>query len=117
MGGVYDNSVDIWSLGVITYVLLCGYYPFNADSENALFRLIMEGKYSFPEKDWGTISAPAKDFVKSMLALNPEHRPSAVHLLDHSWLREAPQRLVSSARFTKKISNTKNRERKNLKAQ
>lgn len=62
--GKYDNSCDIWSIGVITYIMLCGYPPFNAPNEILLFKKIMEGDYCFNEDDWSNISEEAKDFIK-----------------------------------------------------
>lgn len=50
--GRYDNSCDIWSIGVITYIMLCGYPPFNATTENQLFRKILCCDYAFADDDW-----------------------------------------------------------------
>lgn len=65
--GKYDNSCDIWSIGVITYIMLCGYPPFNATTENQLFRKILCCDYEFAEDDWKDISPEAKDFVRQCL--------------------------------------------------
>jgi calcium-dependent protein kinase len=50
--GSYDKICDLWSIGVIVYIMLGGYPPFNADNDNQLFRLILSGKYSFHPEDW-----------------------------------------------------------------
>ena len=57
--GKYDNSCDIWSLGVIAYIMLCGYPPFNAENENQLFRKILCCDYEFNPDDWNRISSEA----------------------------------------------------------
>jgi len=86
-GEEYDKTVDIWSTGVISYILLCGYPPFFGDSDKQLFENIMACRYDFPEQEWGEISKEAKNFVESCLVLNPAQRPTADKILKHEWLR------------------------------
>eukprot|EP01114_Cavostelium_apophysatum_P007797 TRINITY_DN1997_c0_g1_i4.p1 TRINITY_DN1997_c0_g1~~TRINITY_DN1997_c0_g1_i4.p1 ORF type:complete len:353 (+),score=94.68 TRINITY_DN1997_c0_g1_i4:129-1187(+) len=83
----YDKSVDLWSVGVITYVLLCGYPPFYANSHPALFEKIIHCNYSFPEPEWNLISGTAKDFIKNLLVINPKLRMTAQMSLDHPFLK------------------------------
>lgn len=83
----YDNSVDLWSIGVITYVLLCGYPPFYASSHPALFEKIINCNYSFPDPEWGFISEAAKDFIRNLLVLNPKARLTAEQCLNHPFLK------------------------------
>jgi len=85
-GGVYDTSCDVWSLGVITYVLLSGYLPFFADTQPELFDKIMEGSFEFSQPIWENISDEAKDFVTQCLILDASSRPSAAQLLKHPWI-------------------------------
>jgi len=82
----YDKSVDLWSVGVITYVLLCGYPPFYATSQPALFEKIIKANYDFPPAEWDFISDTAKDFVKNLLVLNPQKRLTAEECLMHPFL-------------------------------
>jgi len=89
LGVDYDNSVDVWSVGIIAYVLLCGYPPFYAENPADVYRLIIEVKYEFLEPEWNDISDAAKNFIKQILVKNPSDRPSASELLDHAWLKEA----------------------------
>ncbi|CAH0513625.1 unnamed protein product [Peronospora belbahrii] len=86
MSEPYGKEVDIWSCGVITYILLCGYPPFHHDNQNVLFRLIKAGRYEFDSPYWDDVSAEAKDLISKMLILAPAERWSARQLLDHPWI-------------------------------
>jgi len=83
----YDKSVDLWSVGVITYVLLCGYPPFYAQSQPALFEKIIHANYDFPEAEWGSISAGAKDFVRKLLVIAPVDRMTVEQCLASSFMQ------------------------------
>ena len=84
----YTKSCDIWSIGVITYILLCGYPPFYGDSDTQIFESVKVGKFDFPSPEWDDISQNAKDFVISLLKKNPKDRPEASVALKHAWLKE-----------------------------
>lgn len=73
-GSSYGKTVDIWSIGVITFILLCGYPPFHHDNHNALFRLIKAGKFEFSSPYWDHISDEAKDLINQMLVVDPAKR-------------------------------------------
>eukprot|EP01105_Mastigella_eilhardi_P020116 TRINITY_DN4772_c0_g1_i2.p1 TRINITY_DN4772_c0_g1~~TRINITY_DN4772_c0_g1_i2.p1 ORF type:complete len:468 (-),score=151.87 TRINITY_DN4772_c0_g1_i2:164-1483(-) len=85
-GGSYDTECDIWSIGVITYVLVSGYLPFFADTQQELFEKILQGKYSFSQPLWKDISDEAKDFIGKCLTLAPASRPSAQDCIKHPWI-------------------------------
>ncbi|KAL0840641.1 hypothetical protein ABMA28_015840 [Loxostege sticticalis] len=100
----YDKRCDLWSLGVIAYILLCGYPPFRADCgadcgwergencracQDLLFTSIQEGRYSFPSEEWSHISPEAKDLIRQLLVREASHRLSAERVLQHPWLRRA----------------------------
>jgi calcium-dependent protein kinase len=70
----YTKSCDVWSIGVITYILLCGYPPFYGDSDNEIFESVRIGRYDFPSPEWDDISRDAKDFIDSLLKKNPADR-------------------------------------------
>eukprot|EP01125_Pyxidicula_operculata_P011281 TRINITY_DN368_c0_g1_i1.p1 TRINITY_DN368_c0_g1~~TRINITY_DN368_c0_g1_i1.p1 ORF type:complete len:541 (-),score=168.36 TRINITY_DN368_c0_g1_i1:159-1781(-) len=82
----YTNAVDIWSIGVITYVLLCGYLPFDAKTDAEIFRRISTAKYQFDSPHWDFISKQAKDFIREILVLDPNSRPTADDLLTRPWI-------------------------------
>eukprot|EP00727_Mastigamoeba_balamuthi_P007897 m51a1_g3728 putative protein serine threonine kinase (355) ;mRNA; f:22933-24693 len=87
--GSYSDAVDLWAVGVITYVLLCGYPPFYANSIPELFEQIKNAQYDFPPEEWSSVSDPAKDFIKKLLVVNPASRLSAKQCIEHAWLQSA----------------------------
>ena len=82
----YDKSVDIWSIGVITYILLCGYPPFQADDQDELFDQIRDGAFTFDDEDWTSVSDHAMNFIHSTLEVDPLKRLNAAELLQHPWM-------------------------------
>ena len=67
LDGHYDESCDMWAIGVITYCLLTGYPPFNADSEQKLFNKIRTCDFEFCDEDWKNITDDAKNFIMKLL--------------------------------------------------
>ncbi|XP_031700744.1 calcium/calmodulin-dependent protein kinase IGb isoform X2 [Anarrhichthys ocellatus] len=82
----YSKAVDCWSIGVITYILLCGYPPFYEESETRLFSKIMKAQYEFDSPFWDDISESAKDFIRNMMQKNPSMRYSTDLALLHPWI-------------------------------
>lgn len=83
----YGLEIDVWAMGVILYIMLCGFPPFvsaNNDQEE-LFDDILSGQYGFPSPYWDSVSELAKDLISHMLQSNPELRFSAEDVLDHPW--------------------------------
>jgi len=83
----YDQQCDIWSLGVIVYILLCGFPPFYAENDAQLFEKIKRGDYRFLQPYWDPVSDSAKDFIRHMLVVDPKKRWTAKQLMDHEWLK------------------------------
>ncbi|KAL3525272.1 hypothetical protein ACH5RR_013644 [Cinchona calisaya] len=79
---------DAWSIGVITYILLCGRRPFWDKTEDGIFKEVLRNKPDFRRKPWPSISNSAKDFVKKLLVKDPRARLTSAQALSHPWVRE-----------------------------
>merc|ERR1712098_140353 len=109
---MYDKRCDLWSLGVITYILLCGYPPFSGScgvrcgwSEGGscetcqmnLFNNIQQGQYEFHPAEWGHVSLEAKDLINKLLVKDAKKRLSAKEVLTHSWFSNVRSTKLSTA--------------------
>lgn len=84
--GRYDKSCDLWSIGVIVYILLCGYPPFYGDTDSDVFDAVMSGKFEFDTAEWSAVSDAAKGFIIDLLVVDPTKRLTAHEALRHPWL-------------------------------
>jgi len=82
----HGRPVDLWSIGVITYMLLCGYTPFRSDDMKELVRQTTEARVNFHDRYWKNVSDEAKDFIRTLLNPNPVRRLTAEQALAHPWL-------------------------------
>eukprot|EP00465_Bigelowiella_longifila_P014758 CAMPEP_0185257992 /NCGR_PEP_ID=MMETSP1359-20130426/6984_1 /TAXON_ID=552665 /ORGANISM="Bigelowiella longifila, Strain CCMP242" /LENGTH=335 /DNA_ID=CAMNT_0027843313 /DNA_START=56 /DNA_END=1063 /DNA_ORIENTATION=+ len=82
----YTEAVDVWSLGVILYILLCGFPPFYHENTGALYKQIKSGDYDFPDPYWKDITDSAKDLIKKMLTVDPKSRITIQNILAHPWI-------------------------------
>jgi serine/threonine protein kinase len=83
----YDNSCDLWSVGVIAYILLCGYPPFNGGNNEETHAAVLRGRYRFPAREWRGTSPEARDFVRGLLQMNASKRMTVEQALEHPWMR------------------------------
>ena len=82
----YGREVDMWSVGVILYILLCGFPPFYHENANQLYRQIMRGDFEFIAPYWDPVSDSAKDLVRKLLVVDPKQRLTAEQALQHEWM-------------------------------
>ena len=112
---VYDEKCDIWSLGVILYVLLCGYPPFNGDSDVEIIQNVQRGKFVFPEEEWDVISPECKDLIKKMLTYEPAKRIGAKEVLLHPWFSHYEEKIKQDKKVAKSAFENMKRFKRNKK--
>lgn len=88
----YGKEVDLWSVGVIAYVLLCGYAPFFGEKDSDLFAAIMGAVYEFDSPYWDDISDEAKDFINKLLQVDIKKRSTTREALNHPWVKKTLNR-------------------------
>ncbi|ESR65607.1 hypothetical protein CICLE_v100083381mg, partial [Citrus x clementina] len=84
----YGKEIDIWSAGVILYILLSGVPPFWAETKKGTYDAILQGEIDFETDPWPSISSTAKGLVRRMLTKDPKRRITAAQILEHPWLIE-----------------------------
>ncbi|XP_067651218.1 serine/threonine-protein kinase H1 homolog [Haliotis asinina] len=82
----YTTQVDMWAMGVITYILLSGTMPFDDENRSRLYRLILKAKFTYVGEHWKDVSALAKDFISKLLVLDPDTRGTSAQCLKHPWI-------------------------------
>ena len=83
----YDVSCDMWSVGVIVFILLGGYYPFRGKTDGEILKNVRYGIFEFREKLWKGVSEDAKSLLRSMITVNPDERVTAQAALNHAWIK------------------------------
>jgi len=84
----YDKSCDLWSVGVIAYILLCGYPPFNGANNREVHQAVRRGRYNLRSEEWSLVSREARDFVQRLLQRDPRKRMTVDQALNHPWMRK-----------------------------
>ena len=82
----YNKLCDVWSLGVIMFMLLCGYPPFDGNSDLEIMDKVLKGSYSVETKEWGNVSKEAKELINKLLTYNYKHRISADLAKKDPWI-------------------------------
>uniref|UniRef100_A0A673ZWW7 non-specific serine/threonine protein kinase n=1 Tax=Salmo trutta TaxID=8032 RepID=A0A673ZWW7_SALTR len=89
----YDKSCDMWSLGVIMYILLCGFPPFYSNTGQAISpgmkRRIRMGQYEFPKPEWAEVSEEAKQLIHQLLKTDPNDRMTITQFMNHPWINQS----------------------------
>mmetsp|Transcript_68247 Transcript_68247/g.172663 ORF Transcript_68247/g.172663 Transcript_68247/m.172663 type:complete len:536 (-) Transcript_68247:224-1831(-) len=99
LAGRYDHMCDLWSVGVIMYILLCGYPPFYGRNDQEVLTKVKKGNYSFDDKDWARVSSDAKGLIRKLICFNPRDRFTAEQALNHAWIKQtAPRASAASLR-------------------
>ena len=105
----YNQKCDVWSCGVILYILLSGTPPFPGRNDKEIMRNVLKGYYSFEGEEWKFITQEAKDFISAMLCYDPEKRINLSNTLTHQWFNKvSTQEKVNKEDFTKNLKNLKN---------
>lgn len=104
----YDERCDVWSCGVIMYILLCGYPPFNGPNDKIIFQSVLDGKFTFPEEDWSGVSNQAKNLMKKMLVHDFNKRQTAGECMTDDWFKLKISATTKSHETSKVLGNLKN---------
>ena len=81
----YDKSVDVWSAGIIMYILMSGSLPFFADNPIEFLEVVLYSEFTFPDAEWGAVSYTAKGLIRKMLIPDPRKRPTVDDILADPW--------------------------------
>ena len=85
--GKYNSKCDIWSCGVMTYILISGVPPFSGENDDEIMDKVVKGKFSFTGDAWKKVSPNCKDFISKLLRLNPKERPDCDEILNDPWIK------------------------------
>ena len=96
ISGSYDEKCDIWSCGVLLYMMLCGQPPFYGSTRKEVMAKVKKGKFQFKSKIWTVVSAEAKDLITLMLTLDPADRPSCRDVLNDKWFNKDESKQLST---------------------
>jgi len=88
LAGKYDHQADMWSLGVIMYVILCGYPPFHGDTDEEVLQKVRSGQFTFVKSDWKGVSEDAQKLIRNLLKMNPIDRFTAQQALNDVWIKD-----------------------------
>merc|ERR1719487_933576 len=105
LAGKYDQSTDMWSCGVIMYVILCGYPPFYGETDADVLTKVRLGNFTFNAADWKNVSEDAKNLIRMLLKMNPKDRFTAEQSLNHIWVEKKAPKAASAPLQTGLVDN------------
>ena len=111
--GEYNQKCDIWSCGVIFYILLCGYPPFDGDNDEQIYQAIESGNFDFPKENWNQVSQEAKNLIKKMLTLDINERISALDSLQDPWFKKFSEKNKGDKNLAKSVFSNMKKFKKN----
>ena len=104
----YDEKCDLWSIGVILYLLLCGYPPFNGYTDEDIIKNVKKGEFRTDDIEWQNISPEAIDLVHRMLEFKPNKRISAKEALQHDWIVKYSKTEIDKTVKKRTLDNLRN---------
>ena len=105
----YNEKCDIWSCGVIMYMMLSGQPPFKGENDEEIYQSIKEGKYNFDDEKWDEISKDAKDLIKNLLIKDINKRYSAKQALSHPWItKHRRNKILDKNKLSEVVTNLRN---------
>jgi calcium-dependent protein kinase len=105
--GKYSLKNDLWSVGVILYIMLCGSPPFKGSNEKEVLSRVATGVYEMSQPAWGRVSEPAKDLVRGLLQKDPRHRYDVSRAMRHPWIQSATQPNLNAETMQQVMLNLK----------
>ena len=111
--GDYDEKCDIWACGVIFYILLCGYPPFNGESDEEIFEAVLKGNLDFPDEEWDSVSDEAKALIRKMLNIDAKKRISALESLQDIWFKKNEEKGDTDKKLAKNVLSNMKKFKKN----
>jgi len=108
LAGKYDHASDLWSCGVIMFVLLCGYPPFYGENDADVLSKVRLGNFSFNASDWKNVSEDAKNLIRMMLKMNPRDRYTAEQALNHEWIKNKAPKAANVSLQSGFVDNLRN---------
>ena len=104
----YNHKCDIWSAGVVMYILLCGYPPFGGNTDQEILKKISAGRFSFPSPEWDDISFESKNLIENLLNMDVLRRYDARQALSHSWITNASRIPINRSSASMLFRNLRN---------
>ncbi|CAB9515351.1 MAP kinase-activated protein kinase 2 (Fragment) [Seminavis robusta] len=100
LGTPYNASCDMWSIGCLLYMIICGYPPFQGKDHNDLFRKIRASDFTFHDKYWKKVSLPAKQLIAGLLTVNAKNRLTGKQACESSWIQKLPDEALGNTDLT-----------------